>query len=143
MVFDERSDEEPDDPEFDIDSRAEPPEFDVRSGDDLVPEGPEDISTDPSDAPAQVKATFWLVLLLVDGAMFGLIVGPAAIYLTDMAQFGYLLTAFGAFCAIAAYRRYREFERTPDEELGIADGTAEEPSGSETATDTDEEDRSA
>ena len=106
MVFNEQSEEEPDDPEFD-----------VLDGDDLIPDSPTDAAGSGDgfgDAPTEVKTTFWAVVLLVDVALIGLIVGPAVIYLTGELRLGGLLLLIGLFCTGSAYRRYREFDSTTD-----------------------------
>lgn len=119
MVFDERGDEEPDDPEFD-----------VRDGSDLIPDPPdvEDPSGPAAEAPQEVKTTFWAVVLLVDVALACLVLGPVVIYFTGMTRVGYGMIAIGLFCAASAYRRYRSFARTADEELGVGSASDGPPS---------------
>lgn len=118
MVFDEQGDEEPDEPEFA-----------VRDGDDLIPEAPqpdEGPNTGHTsggvdgNAPPEVEKTFWTVLLLVDAALVALIIGPVVAFFNGNVRIGGVIVFGGLFCVGLAYRRYRKFKRTPNEELGIA-----------------------
>ena len=113
MVIDERSEAEPDEPEFD-----------VRDGEEFVPEAPsvavEDgpaesaTGTEGSDEARQEVATsFWAIVFLLKPALFGLSLGPLLLYFTDHTRAGIGAIGIGIFSLLAVYRRYRAFMADP------------------------------
>jgi hypothetical protein len=111
VVIDERSDEEPDEPDFA-----------VQSGEDLVPESPSIEVEQPSVDPAsdvseevrqQVATSFWAIVFLLKPALFGLTLGPLLLYFTDLTRAGVGAICIGVFSLGAAYRRYRLFKADP------------------------------
>lgn len=113
MVIDERGEAEPDDPEFD-----------VQTGEDLVPEPPstglEGESSTGSvavndDVRKEVAASFWATVFLLKPALFGLTLGPMVLYFTDYTRGGIAAVVIGLFSALAVYHRYRAFKADPPE----------------------------
>lgn len=119
MVIDERSDEEPDEPEFD-----------VRGGEDLIPEPPSvGVDVPATDQPAEVSeavrqevaTSFWAIVFLLKPALFGLSLGPLLLYFTDLTRLGIGAICIGVFSLAAAYRRYRRFKADPPDGAEPAD----------------------
>lgn len=102
--------EEPDrkypepDPEADLDDPAE----ELVS----VPETPEPPSTmAESEVPQGLLQSFLALVVLANVAVFGLVVGPMALYFYPDPRLGAAMVAAGAFAALAGARRYRQVQR--------------------------------
>lgn len=81
------------------------------------------VSTAESDAPAEVKKTFWIVTLVVNVAILFVSVGPMLIYFRGWTRNGLVLIAAGLVLFGLAYRRYRSFMAdAPDETDGPPNG---------------------
>jgi hypothetical protein len=112
VVIDERSDAEPDEPEFS-----------VQDGEELVPEAPSvtapeaEFDADVSSAVRQEAATaFWAMVFLLKPALFGLTLGPLLLYFTDYTRAGIGAICIGVFSLLAVYRRYRLFVADPPQD---------------------------
>jgi hypothetical protein len=106
---------EPDEayPEPDPEADLENPEEDLTS----VPEPPKPPEPMPeSEVPDDLLKSFWALVLLANVALFGLTVGPMALYFYPDPRLGTALLAVGAFAALAGARRFREVQRTQDTE---------------------------
>lgn len=83
------------------------------------------VSTAESEAPAEVRQTFWIVTLVVNAAILFVSVGPMLIYFQGWTRRGLALIVAGLVLFGLAYRRYRTFmENAPDEE---GEGQPERP----------------
>lgn len=67
------------------------------------------VSTAESEAPADVRKTFWIVTLIVNVAILFVSVGPMIIYFEGWTRNGLVLIAAGLVLFGLAYRRYRSF----------------------------------
>lgn len=107
-VLNERSEYEPDEP--DPGAEAENVEFDVTSGEDLVASLP-----DESDVSPELVKLFWSIVLIVNGAVLAVSLGPMLIYFRGMWTWGGGLVILGVIGFLSAYLRYRRY-RAADEE---------------------------
>lgn len=100
--------------DFDLEpSEHEPDEWDPE--DDLHdPDAPgltiPAVETSESDAPSEVVQTFWIVVLVVNAALFLISVGPMVIYFEGWVREGVAMVVAGVVLFGLAYRRYRAFE---------------------------------
>lgn len=88
-------------------SEAEDVEFDVTSGEDLVDELP-----DPSEAPAELRQSFWAIVLLLDVGFFAVVVGPLLAYSWGWTSRGGALFLVGVVALVHAAIRIRRFQRS-------------------------------
>lgn len=98
-------DYEPEEP--DPGGAAEDVEFDVTSGQDLV-----DGLQDPSEAPSEVRRSFWAIVLLLDFGLFAAVVGPLLAHLWGWTTRGGALFLAGTVALVGAAIRIRRFQRS-------------------------------
>ena len=109
MVLDERSEHEPDDPEFD-----------VTTGEELVPEAPgPGESAGGGGPPPELATAFWGCVLFVNVGLFTGVGGVAVYVAAGMRTLGLALLAVTLVCAVGfvrMYGRYLEFVEERDDE---------------------------
>lgn len=108
--------------DFDLEpSSAEPEEWDPE--DDLydptadgltIPQ----VSTDEADVDAEIAQTFWIVVLIVNGAVLFVSVGPMLWFFWGWTRKGVALILGGLLLFGLAYRRYRRFMRNTSADHG-------------------------
>lgn len=103
MVFDERSDDEPEEP--DPGAEAEAVEFEATSSEELVEDLP-----DASDVPADVKRTFWLAVLLLKVGVIAIALGCMLAYFWGWTTRGGLLVLAGVLAVADVAVRVHRFD---------------------------------
>lgn len=103
VVLDERSEHEPEEP--DPGAEAEAVTFDARSGEDLVADLP-----DAGDVPAEVRRTFWLLVLLVKVGVLATVLGLLLAYFWGWTTRGGALVVVGLFAFADVVVRIRRFD---------------------------------
>lgn len=132
MVIDERSEHEPDEPEFDVPEGEDLVPPTPGGGEDAAPEAPS--VPDETDAPPEVVKTFWVVVLLVNVALASLTIGPVVLVVTGYTTVGLALLAIGALTLSSAVYRYRSFVADPPEEWGESEDEDEDENEGEDGT---------
>ncbi|WP_254763666.1 DUF7322 domain-containing protein [Natrinema marinum] len=135
MVFDpsddESADHEPDpeaqfrDPDHDsltIPS-IEPPDSKPETDDEPYADSVRipTVTTDELDAPEDLLEAFWVVVLVINGAILAASLGALYIIFEGNTNRGGLLLAIGLVLGGFAARRYREYERVAAESTGTTD----------------------
>ncbi|MFC4358788.1 hypothetical protein ACFO0N_12625 [Halobium salinum] len=126
----------PDEPdEWSAEKRWGDPERDLPK----VPEAPSTRDTSENEVSADVAATFWGVVFIVNIGLFAVALGPMLVFFNGQWEWGGGLFAFGVLALGHAYSRYRTFKRDQEAKEREGDGDATAVDGGGDADGTDDE----